>query len=853
MSISASILERLCLAKCTSHKIGVVIVSACTFGSATAMAQPESAPAPPPAPAPPERAPDDGANADTATKQVPQPTSEDTAQAVTPPRLLNFVDAPYPPEARKERRGAEVVLRLDIDAVGRVTEASVHQSGGEHFDKAARQAALQFVFTPALRAGRPIAARILYTYRFEPPAETTTNDSSRAAPEPSTAAPDAALDATQPAQPPQDTKAASAAERGDGTGSTPASDTATDAPLAVVDIIVEGERQQESNVVHRVEKNELQRVPGTMGDALRAIQSLPGIAQTPSVSGLLIVRGTPSESTQIFFDGVLTPQIYHFGGLSSVVPTEMLDSIDFRPGNYDAEYGRGIGGVVDAKFRSPKSDGLHAMAQLDLIDARAMVEGPVPGADGWTLMGGARRSHVDAWLGPLLEGSNTSFTQLPVYYDYQLFAQRESRNGDLIRIGVYGADDTFTLLSETSVFLSHFTQRHAFWNLVSEYRTQLTNATSWQHVASVGHLLERIRIGPLASNTKAYPAVFRGTLSHRLSDSLTLRVGPDFVAAPFRVRFTVSEENITGDPLGTSPILQPPRLASSQSAFFQPGVFAALDARLGARWKVTPGVRLDYTRGTDRWDVSPRLNASYAVARDFPRTTLTAGAGLYYEPPEVRFTLPEYGSADLESHRSSQLSLGLTQEFTRHFEGRIEGFYSRLDHLLSRAADANGVGQLNNAGEGRTYGGELLLRYTEDEHFFGWLSYTLSRSERRLVPGSPYELYDFDQTHVGSILGTFKLGAGWQFGGRFRLVSGAPFDPCEQEVYSASEGETHCLVSGRSQQRAPWFHQLDLRLEKRWQPSQALAIDTYVDVINVYNRTQADLPFVPSLGLRVEL
>ncbi len=805
--------------------------------------------------------------------------------AVVPPRLQSFVQATYPPEALESGQSARVTLRLDIDASGRVSNVAIHGSGGAAFDQAAVDAAKRFIFVPATRAGEPVAVRILYEYVFELDTAVALSDYVATVLDSETNEPVSGASVVV-VGPGQDERSS----RTDGSGRfevtnleagglrvriqalgyepyavedvlvsaerkevrlriTPVQEQAVD---EAIEIVVVGERSTEPEVVRRVQKRELERVPGTFGDALRAIQALPGIAQTPTLSGLLVVRGTSPESTQVFFDGVFAPDVYHFGGLSSVVPTEMLESIDFRPGNFDVMYGRGIGGIVDAKIRSPRNDGkVHGMAQVDFVDARAVVEGPV-GVDGWRVLAGGRRSHLDTWLGPLLEGSNTQFTSLPVYYDYQFFLERESVGGDVVRVGVYGSDDRVHLLSNSSVFFNEFSQANAFWSIVSEYRTRLGTGTQWKHAASFGRLIERVHVGPLESKTYAYPTIFRGELTHQLSDRFTLRAGPDVLFAPFEVRFVVTEEAITGDPLAASPVLEPPRVADSQSAFLQPAAYAALDVDATDRLRLTPGIRADYTRGTGRWDVSPRLNGTYALAKDYPKTTLRFGAGVYREPPEVRFTLPEYGSADLESLRALQFSAGAEQDLSKQVEASLEGFYSGLDKQLSQGDD-NGVTVLDNRGSGRAYGAELMLRYKPDKRFFGWLSYTLSRSERRYLPGAPRELFAFDQTHIGSILGSYRLGRGWELGGRFRLVSGVPTEPCAQEIWDSSESRFRCLASGERQGRRGWFHQLDLRLEKNWQLSHGARLTGYLDVLNVYNRQTADLPLVPSLGLRGEL
>jgi vitamin B12 transporter len=88
-----------------------------------------------------------------------------------PPQLLESVEAAYPEQARVAGFEGTVLLRLSIDADGRVTEAEVTQPAGNGFDEAARDAVLQFRFQPAKRNGESIAARILFPYEFRLPPE----------------------------------------------------------------------------------------------------------------------------------------------------------------------------------------------------------------------------------------------------------------------------------------------------------------------------------------------------------------------------------------------------------------------------------------------------------------------------------------------------------------------------------------------------------------------------------------------------------------------------------------------------------------------------------------------------------
>src|SRR5262249_37836873 len=154
--------------------------------------------------------------------------------------------------------------------------------------------------------------------------------------------------------------------------------------------------------------------------------------------------------------------------------------------------------------------------------------------------------------------------------------------------------------------------------------------------------------------------------------------------------------------------------------------------------------------------------------------------------------------------RATHLSFGFEQEFTRRIELSMEGFYKDLSQLV--------VGKLGNVGTGRVFGAETLFRYKPDDRFFGWIAYTLSRSER-IEPGFPAHLAPFDQTHIFTMLGSYRLGRGWELGARFRLVSGNVYTPNSYGFYDENIGTNLPLQAFPPYQaRVPLFQELDLRV-----------------------------------------
>src|SRR5688572_23578327 len=461
------------------------------------------------------------------------------SKGVTPPKLVKFAQAVYPPAAEAKQLEAEVVLALEIDALGNVSAADVVEPAGNGFDEAARAAALQFEFEPARRNGNPVKSRILYRYafRFEP------KPAAEAPPAPSRIDGRVLDDAGQPvaaARVRLTSEGRALAERStgadgrfsfenlapgayrvqiDGEGFT-AFDTAESlaaeeqleatyrlerlAPEDMVNIVVHGTRPQREVTRRPLSRRELSRVPGTSGDALRALQNLPGVARPPSLSGVLIVRGNGEMTTPVFVDGLWLPSIYHFGGLSSVIPTEMLDEVNFYPGNFSVKYGRALAGVVDAHLRETRGDGkYHGLLQLDLIDARAMAEGPVPLASGWNFIGGFRRSHVDAWLVPLLEGEDTQVKGAPVYYDWQVAVDTHPTKKSYLRLGFLGFDDRIRLVDESSPTGGALSLSNATAGFGAIYRNRLTPSTEVELTASIARSHQHVAVSTIEVDTDA--------------------------------------------------------------------------------------------------------------------------------------------------------------------------------------------------------------------------------------------------------------------------------------------------------------------------------------------------------------
>ncbi|WP_338046764.1 TonB family protein [Polyangium spumosum] len=863
---------------------------------------------------------------DAASPGAPAPPASGPAM----PRPLNYQPPVYPPEAEKAGLEATVTLQLDIDKTGKVKNVVVIEPAGHGFDESAVEAAKKLEFDPARKAdGTPAAARILYRYSFalkkaEPPPDVGSGDKPSAAQaseslrgvvitsDGDVPLAGAAVLLSGPDGQNEATVDESGGFRFDGLGpgkyrviiTAPGYDAldvteeiaageAIEVKYRLVaasdglEVVVRGARSPREVTKRTLEQREMLRIPGTNGDALRALQNLPGVARPPAIAGILLVRGSAPQDTQTFLDGTQIPLIYHFGGLSSVVPTEMIERIDFFPGNFSAQYGRVMGGIVDVAVRAPKNDGkYHGMAQADLVDARFIAEGPVPGTKNKVrFIAGARRSYLDATLGLALDAAGAGITQLPVYWDYQLGLEANPTPSSSVRLTFFGADDSIALVADQpppgEPAISGNAGFHTgFHRIQLRYDNDIDDKNRFSAVAAFGIDQLDFGVGPFFFNLTNYSITGRAEYTRRISKGMTLNTGLDvftnYADAKYRGPAPPRPGEPSGGPFSTRPLIE----SEFSGWVTSPAGYVELEIAPTGRAKLVPGIRIDGNSRTEGIDVSPRVNGRVDLTSKFPRSTIKGGVGAYTQPPQPQETIPPFGTAGLRSNRAIHYAIGAEQEFTRNIELSVEGFYKQLDRLVSQRPSAVGGGTVReNLGKGRIFGAEFLLKYKADSNFFGWVAYTLSRSLRTPLPGAEEQPVSFDQTHILTALGSYRLGGGWEFGARFRLVSGNLTTPnvCnfEQEgcipnranaLYNASVGTYTALpYSGPFSERFPMFHQLDIRLDRRFR-FKSWQLSLYLDVQNVYNSQNVEgidynfnytarqyvtgVPILPSFGIR---
>jgi TonB family protein len=623
---------------------------------------------------------------------------------------------------------------------------------------------------------------------------------------------------------------------------------------------------------------EIDKVPGTAGDPIAVVQNFAGVARAPLLSGQIIVRGSAPEDTQIFLDGASIPLIYHFGGLRSVIPIGMLDALEFYPGNFSPTYGRAIGGIIDVQIKKLQPKKVSGYADVSVLDTSVYLEAPLGDKGGIAIAG--RRSYLDFILNAVVPSdAPVNLTIAPRYYDYQVVANYRPAAAHDLRFFFLGSDDRFAILFKDPGDLSTDLTGNAFSAATTFYRSILTYrylpGNGFENMAQVsqGRNKYTANIGQLIFNLDTYTSQMRDTAKLKLGNWATFSLGADviFSRASGLIRLPLPPKEGQPQPMMQFDLNNVVETRFDNVDYWSPAGFAELELKPLPGLLILPGVRADYFTRVHQGVVQPRLTARYQLGE---RWTLKGGVGLFAQEPTFDETDASFGNPKLKSEQAIHYSVGTEYKPRPQITLDATLFYKDMRHMVSGTSelvtDAAGNSvplRFNNDGKGRAYGLELVARHEFAHNFTGWLAYTLSRSERLDSGATSYRLFDFDQTHIFTVLGTYTLPRNWSIGGRFRFVTGDPTTPVVGRVFNASSDQYDPVYGRVNSARIEAFHQLDLRVDKRW-IYQSWMLDVYLDIQNIYNRAnpegqsynydfsksqvQQGLPILPILGIRAD-
>lgn len=572
-----------------------------------------------------------------------------------------------------------------------------------------------------------------------------------------------------------------------------------------------------------LKKEELVHTAGSLGDPFRVVESLPGVAQTTWPLPFYAIRGANPGNTGFFIDGVRAPALFHFALGPSVIHPFFIQDLQFYPGGYPVGYGRYVSGIVAANTATPPTDRLHVSADVRLFDAGGIAASPFDDGKG-TLAVAGRYSYT----GLLLSAFSNAYSL--DYWDYQVRIQHTLGPGSLT-LFAFGSGDNLQQKNPDKTNYGFPVPATDQGPIIAPglaklmfHRAQLR----WDGAVAGGRLTVAV-VGGLDDSTVSLTSLFSLpvgskmlTLAPRISERwsvwrwLDFELGAD--AELQRARPTSLVQLYAALKDYETDLFRNRNIASA-------GLFAGVSLRAGDRLTIAPGLRYDgyFEQGIEKYAASPRVLVRLRVgAHDF----LKAAAGQFSQMPSLPVGVPGFESFGLATYglqRSRQASLGVESALAERLGIDLNLdtsiFYQRL-HLtdLRNSLIPDPQSDLLEPREGQSYGLELMIRRPMKHKLYGWLAYTLSRSERvvdgMIVPS------DWDQRHIVNLVVGYRWPRNYSTSARFHYNSGRPYP-----LYSNRTFEVEDYI------HLPGFPQLDLRGDKRF-IFDKFVMEAYLELVN---------------------
>jgi hypothetical protein len=642
------------------------------------------------------------------------------------------------------------------------------------------------------------------------------------------------------------------------------------------EIVVSSEfsRSEETPIsVRKLNTNEIERYPGGNRDISRVIQSLPGVASTASFRNDIIIRGGAPNENKFYVDEIEVPIINHFstqgssGGPAGILNVNLIKNVDLVTGGFAANRMDALSSFFEIQLKEGRRDKMATQLTVGASELTISNEGPI--GEKTTYLLSARRSYLQG----LFRLIGLPF--LPTFNDFQFKTTTKlNAKTELTFLGV-GAIDNFALNFDvpeeeteedkeirlytlnvlpiqsqwnyaTGAKLKRF-RENGFWTFVLS-RNMLNNQTykyAGNDESSRANLLFDYTSQESENKFRAENSIF--------GKGYTLKYGVNYEYSRYFI------DNFDRSILaGTGEVID----VSAKSNFNLYGAFVSGSKSFdNEKVMLTGGIRMDGADfGTDASNplnqISPRFSVSYRLKKNL---FATANAGIYYQKPP--YTVLGYRDnagvltnqeANVQFVRNAQLIGGLeflAPEKNRRFT--MEAFYKKYSNypssirngiaLANLGADFGVIGNepvLSNA-EGRAYGLEFLAQQRLFKNFYGIASLTLVRSEFTNPNTNGFLPSSWDNRFIVSMTAGKRFARNWELGARWRFLGGTPYTPYDMEESSLISNwdlRNRAVLdySRINAVRLPAFHQLDLRLDKRYY-FQRWNLNWYIDIQNAYN------------------
>ena len=613
--------------------------------------------------------------------------------------------------------------------------------------------------------------------------------------------------------------------------------------------------------VDNLDMKQIAKVPVIFGekDIIKTMQLKPGIKSGGDGSSGFFVRGGGSDQNLILLDEAPVYNASHLLGFFSTFNSDAIKNATIYKGTAPAQYGGRLSSVLDIRMNEGNSKNYNVSGGLGLISSRLNIEGPIVKDKGSFLISG-RRTYADLFLKlsnkENLKSSSLYFYDLNTKINYKI-----SEKDRLYLSGYFGRDK----LGVTGFGLTWGNVTGtARWNRI--INSKLFSNTSF--IAS--NYIYNIKIG---SNSSEF------SVNSTLQDYNLKQEFQYYPNSRNKIRFGVNTMHHSiipgqieaGDGSGVNTNVQKPKLSWENAAFvsnewmatdrlsFIYGLRATSFSLLGNGgdyflFNQDGSIKEIETYSqnkiiTSYFNLEPRLNASYvysesasikgAYARNVQNVHLVSNS-TGDNPTDI--WIPS--SRNISPEVSDIVSIGWFKNFRNNkYEFSAETYYkvsqNQIDYRDGANTFANDLleGELL-FGDGRAYGLEVYFKKVSG-NFTGWVSYTLSKAERKIDGINNNQWYNArqDRTHDLSLVGIYDVNKKLSVSATFIYYTGSAITLPSGKYYL--DNQVQWLYTERNGGRMPDYHRLDIGVT--WIRKQTAKYESSwnFSVFNLYGRENA--------------
>ncbi len=626
------------------------------------------------------------------------------------------------------------------------------------------------------------------------------------------------------------------------------------------EIFAENAEQNVSNVT--LNREEIRQTPGSGGDPLRVINSLPAVSAASAEFADLIVRGGTAEENLTFIDNIPVSDFTYFtdkyddgrGGRLSILAPDVFDTMEFSAGGFGARYGDKMSSALDIHLREANRRRVQGVVFADSGTAGASLDVPLGRRGSWLFS--ARRSYIDVALdvagiaeqGIIGYPRTFDFTN-KIIYDLAPHHKLSFTALNLFENFNQTEDQAFNIDRRTDRFIARRTSRRAIFGatLSSTLNTKtLAQTTVWATGAHndgsfrlPGFLKFLQRSRDLRDSQFGIKEEATAAISPKLETAFG--GGIYFDQADY---FTFENSSRFYSPLeeeyNAAPRENRLKLGTKTSAY----LYGQTTWRITPRFSVTPGIRLDHYGLTGETLASPRFAARFGVNS---KIVLTFATGFYRQPPSIFVLSLTPENRNLKTQTATHVIGGIDWLAREDLRVRFEAYQKNYSNLIVQPLRATQNFALNgnyfNSGKGVARGVEISVQKALTGFFSGQASYAYVHSRRRFSDNSIEFPSDFERPHQLTLIGISRF-YGFSVAAKYRLASGLPYTRrTPVRVFPNSQFFVQRIVSEQdiNALRLPNFASLDVRAEKRF-GFKRFSFAPYIDYFNITNHNSVVQP-----------